>query len=303
MISIIITAYKEERTIGKAIESILKNNLKDFEILVTAPDDETLNAARLFKKNKKIKTFRDQGNKSAALKLLKDQGKGKSAALNFVVSKAKGDILVLTDGDVYMGENSLKPLLAPFKDEKVGAVAGNPVALNSKKTMLGFWAYVLSSIADKRRKRSSRIKKRLFCSGYLFAVRKNLFPKLSENLLSEDGFISHSVYRKNYDISYNSEAKVYVKYPTNFKDWIIQKKRSIGGYNQIKKLIKVEIRSFKQESLGGLELFKFVSNFKELIWLLTLFLARIYLWMLIYRDINIRKKSHKEIWLRVESTK
>jgi cellulose synthase/poly-beta-1,6-N-acetylglucosamine synthase-like glycosyltransferase len=290
MISIIITAYKEERTIGKAIDSILKNNLKDFEILVTAPDDETLEAARLFKKNKKIKVFRDQG-------------KGKSAALNFVVSKAKGDILVLTDGDVYIGENSLAPLLAPFKDEKVGAVAGNPVSANSKKTMLGFWAYVLSSIADKRRKRSAKIKKRLFCSGYFFAVRKNLFPKLAENLLSEDGFISHSVYSKKYQILYAPEAKVYVKYPTNFKDWIIQKKRSIGGYNQIKKLVKAEIRSFKQESLGGLELFKFVSNFKELTWLLTLFLARIYLWLLIYRDINIRKKSHKEIWLRVESTK
>ncbi|GAG92137.1 unnamed protein product, partial [marine sediment metagenome] len=65
----------------------------------------------------------------------------------------------------------------------------------------------------------------------------------------------------------------------------------------------IGIRSFKKESLGGLELFKLTSNFKELIWLLILFLARIYLWLVIYRDINIRKKSHREVWLRVDSTK
>jgi len=290
MISIIITTREEPKTIGKAIESILKNNPKNFEILIVAPDDETLEATRAFKKRKNIKIFRDKG-------------KGKSAALNFVVSKAKGNILVLTDGDVYIGENSLTSLLRPFKDKKIGAVAGNPISINSKKTMLGFWAYLLTKIADKRRLRANILKKRFFCSGYLFAIRKKLFPKLPENLLSEDGFISHSVYRKKYKISYIPEAKVYVKYPTNFEDWIKQKKRSIGGYNQIKKLIGIEIRSFKQESLGGLELFKLTSNFKELIWLLILFSARIYLWFVIYRDINIRKKSHREVWLRVESTK
>lgn len=290
MISIIITAYKEERTIGRAIEAILKNKPENFEILITAPDDETLEAARVFKKHKSIKIF-------------KDKGKGKPAALNFIVSKAKGNILVLTDGDVYLGENSLTPLLRPFKDKNIGAVTGNPVSVNSKKRMLGFWAYVLSNIADTRRLRAACLKRRFFCSGYLFAIRKNLFPKLPENLLSEDGFISHSVYGKKYKISYDPKAGVYVKYPTNFKDWIKQKKRSVGGYNQIKKLIGVEIRSFKKESLGGLELFKLFSNFKELIWLLILFLARIYLWIVVYRDINIRKKSHREVWLRVESTK
>ena len=64
MISIIITAYKEPRTIGKAIGQVLKNRIKEkYEILVLAPDDETLNEARkyinYFKKNKKIKLIDD----------------------------------------------------------------------------------------------------------------------------------------------------------------------------------------------------------------------------------------------------
>jgi hypothetical protein len=64
------------------------------------------------------------------------------------------------------------------------------------------------------------------------------------------------------------------------------------------------MRSFKKESIGGMfYFFKYAKNFREFLWLIELFLARVYLWAVIYRDINIKKKSHKEIWKRVESTK
>lgn len=287
MISIIITAYKEEKTIGKAIQSILDNKLKNSEIIVIAPDKETLNVA---KKYKKVRT-------------IKDPGQGKPYALNLAVKSAKGDILVLTDGDVFISKDALKSLIAPFKNKKIGAVSGNPVSLDSKKTMLGYWGYVLSNVANDLRKSSIKNNNQFFCSGYLFAIRKNLFPKLDKEILSEDGLISLNVYEKKYKIAYSEKSKVYIKYPTNFKDWIIQKKRSAGGYNQIKKLTGKELRSFKTESLGAFRVLKYISNFKEFIWMKLLFLARIYLWFLIYRDINLKKKSHKEIWKRVESTK
>jgi cellulose synthase/poly-beta-1,6-N-acetylglucosamine synthase-like glycosyltransferase len=291
MISIIITSYKEPKTIGKAIESILKNNLKDYEILVTAPDDETLNVAKNY--SKKYKN----------IKIIKDKGNGKPTALNLAISKTKGETLILTDGDVYIGEDSLFHLLEPLKNKEIGAVTGNPISLNNKNNKLGYWAYVLTNVANKRRKKAIKIKKRFFCSGYLFAIRKNLIPKLPENLFSEDGFISHNVYENDFKIAYSEKSKVFVKYPLNFRDWILQKKRSAGGYNQIKKFNGIEIRSFKKEALGFLNLFRFVTQTKELVWLIELFLARVYLWAVIYKDINLNKKSHKSIWQRVESTK
>ncbi len=291
MISIIITSYKEPRTIGRAIEQILKNNIKDCEVLVTAPDEETLNAASILaKKDKRIR-------------LIKDGGNGKPAALNLAVASAKGDILVLTDGDVYVGEDSINFLLKPLVNPKIGAVSGNPISLDSKKNMLGYWAYVLTNVANDRRKKAVSLKKPFFCSGYLFAIRKKLFPKLNENILSEDGFISNNVYSEGYTIGYSEKSTVFIKYPHNFKDWIIQKKRSAGGYNQIKKLTGVDMRSFRKESSGAPGLFKYVSGFRQLFWIFSLLVARIYLWAVIYKDINLKNKSHKEIWKRVESTK
>lgn len=289
--SIIITAYKEFKTIGRAIQSILDNKLNNSEIIVIAPDKETLDVAKSFtKRNKNVRT-------------IKDPGKGKPNALNLAVKSSLGDILVLTDGDVYTGKNAINNLVKPFKNKNVGAVSGNPISLNSKKTILGYWSYVLTKIADERRQKAKKANLRFFCTGYLFAIKKELFPKLSEEILSEDGLISHNVYKSGYIIDYSKKSHVYVKYPLTFDDWITQKRRSAGGYNQIKKLTKTEIRSFKKESMGAFALFKYVKSFKEFLWLIILFIARVYLWLLIYRDINIRKKSHKEIWKRVETTK
>lgn len=291
MISIIISSFKEPKTIGKAIESFLKQKLPEHELIVVAPDDETLIAAEKMKK------------KYGKIRLIKDKGEGKPSALNLAVSKARGDTIVFSDGDVFVSENSVMNLLEKFENPSIGAVTGRPAPINDRNSKFGFWAYVLTEIADERRKRAIENKRRLFCSGYLFAARKKAFPKLPKELLSEDGYISHKIYEKGFLIDYSPDARVFVKYPDNFDDWVKQKKRSAGGYNQIKKMLGVEIRSFKSESLGGFELLKYVKGLVDFIWLMDLFLSRVYLWFLIYRDINLKKKSQKEIWQRVESTK
>ncbi|MGC8787170.1 MAG: glycosyltransferase, partial [Anaerolineae bacterium] len=42
MLTIIITAYREEKTIGRAIEAFLAQDLpSDYEVLVVCPDDKT----------------------------------------------------------------------------------------------------------------------------------------------------------------------------------------------------------------------------------------------------------------------
>jgi cellulose synthase/poly-beta-1,6-N-acetylglucosamine synthase-like glycosyltransferase len=288
--SVIITAYKEPKTIVKATSVILNQISKTDEILVVAPDTETLNAVKSNFKDKRIK-------------LIRDEAKGKPSAMNLAVKNSKGDILIWTDGDISISENAITKLLVPFKDNKIGAVSGRPVSTDSKKTKLGFWAYMLSNIAHKQRLESEKNKKRIFCSGYLFAIRKNLMPELPEQLLSEDGYISHLVYKKGYRIVYSPESLAFISYPKNFNDWIKQKKRSVGGYNQNYKLLNVKIRSFSGESKNFWQLFRFVSKFKEFIWLTELLMARVYLWAIIFWDINVKQKKREELWVRVESTK
>lgn len=290
MISIIITAYKEARTIGRAIDSVLKNKIKNFEILAVCPDKETADV--IMRYSKKYKQVRH----------IKDPGKGKPFALNLVFKKAKGDILVLTDGDVYISKNAIPLMLKKFKPG-IGAVAGRPISLNSRKEMLGFWSHLLVDMAHKIREKSSKSGNKIFCSGYLYAFRRNLVKKIPPETLSEDGYISYLVYSKGSRIAYSDNSEVYVKYPSTFRDWIIQKKRSTGGYNQIKMWTGEELRSFRQETLGIFDVLKYPRNLREYFYTSVLIFARAYLWLRIFVDINLRKRKLKKLWLRVESTK
>ena len=292
MISVIITACKEEKTIGKAIESILQNKiLRSYEILVFAPDKKTLDVVKAYSK------------KYTRVKAIKDKGEGKPSALNLAFKKAKGEILVLTDGDVYISDKSIKKLLAHFGNPEIGAVSGRPISLNSKKNKLGFWSHLLIDIADKRRKKAIEINRKFYCSGYLFAVRKGIVERIPKKTLSDDGLISFLIHSKGYKINYEPEAKVYVKFPTNLKDWINQKRRSAGGYNQIKLWTKKEMRSFSKESSGIFQVLKYPQTLQEFCWTFELIFIRLCLWFIIFKDINLKKKDFKRIWLRVDSTK
>jgi len=303
MIFIIITAFKEEKTIGNAIEAVLKQtNNKDFRIIITAPDEETGKIAKIYEK---------ENNR---VRYVKDEGKGKPAALNKVFNWIKNnfpsnkekDIFVLTDGDVYIGENAISSILEKFNDPGIGVVSGRPISLNDRKNKWGYYSHLLTDVGA-HETRLKRIKegKMIVCSGYLYAFRIGLISKIAENALSEDALISHLIYEKGYKTGYAEEALVYVKYPDNFKDWIKQKRRSAGGYNQLKHLVKEKerMRSFSKEISGVFKIFKYPRNIKEVIWTIELIFYRLYLWFLIFRDINLKKKNLKEIWLRVESTK
>lgn len=290
MISILITAYKEEKTIGKAIQAFKKQKLKQkYEIIVAAPDQPTLKQA----KKHRVKT-------------LQDPCKGKPHALNLMLKKSKGNIVVLSDGDVYVSPNSLSKLISHFKNPKIGAVTARPVSLNDKNTFLGYASHLLTD-QGAHLTRSLLVKQSKFivCSGYYFAFKKNLIEKIPQDALSEDAVVSHFIWKKGYKIAYEPRARVYVKYPDNLEDWLKQKLRSAGGYNQIKNYVKnpKRMRSFWQESTHIWRALTYPKNTKEAWWTFRLIWLRLYLWIKIYWTINVKKKEFKKVWVRIESTK
>ncbi len=304
MISIIITTYKEKETLPKAIKAILNDirNSEEFvisreyEVLVVGPDKETEKITQEFSK------------KYFFVKYLKDKGIGKPAALNLAFREAKGEILVLTDGDVFIEKGAIKKLLRHFKDKKIGAVSGRPVSLNRRNNLFGYWSHFLTDAADFIRRKKARRGEYLVCSGYLYAIR-NIIKEIPKDTLVEDSIISQMIWQKGYKIVYEPEAKVYVKYPNNFRDWLKQKIRATGGYIQPISnfqfpISKKRMRGFWEEVSGGFKLFfTYPKNLKEFCWTILLYLARLYLWLIIFWQIKIIKKTFSKIWQRVESTK
>ena len=289
-ISILITAYHESTTIGRAIEAIQPQiGEPPAEIVVICPDDETANAASAYN-----------------ITLLRDTGQGKPAALNLGLEKAIGQIVVMTDGDVFVGPDALAALLCPFDDPQTGAVSGRPISLSPRNTMLGYWSHLLTD-AGAHAERLLRDQRGDFmvCSGYLYAIRAGLIDHVPEDALAEDAVVSHFIGEQGYRIRYAPDAIVSVKYPTTYRDWLMQRVRSAGGYVQpVIAQSPLHMRSFRHEAIAGTRrALAYARNLREFVWTILLMLARLHLWLLIFWRVKLRPRPLLDLWKRVESTK
>lgn len=298
MISIIITSFKEPLTIGKAIDSFLNQNIKEkYEIIVSCPDKETADVVKEYsKKYKQIKHFQDEG-------------KGKLRALNILLKEfEKSNILILSDGDVFVSDNSVKEILKAFEDPKVGCVMGRPVSLNERKNMFGYWSHLLLYGAHRARLKRNYQGKYFTASGYLFAFRNNIVKEFATDI-AEDAVIPHIFMMEGYKLRYLPEAKVYVKYPDNFEEWITQKKRVSKAYINMEKTTYKgqhvpKMKSFLNEIIEGTFIaLSYPRNIREIYYTLILFPARLYMWLRVYYESKIKKQLHTDAWKRIESTK
>ena len=293
MITILITAFREPATIGRAIESFLPQLPTEAEILVVCPDPDT------------TAIVDDYAARHSTVQHVADPQKGKPVALNVGLKEARGDIVVLSDGDVYVGKDVLAPLLAPFKDPQVGAVSGRPVSTSPRDTLMGYWSYVLTEGVHQMRLKRDQSGRFLVCSGYLFAIRRELVEHVPGDALAEDAVISHLIARQGRRIGYAPEARVFVKYPATYQDWLRQKVRSAGGYAQdYIRHSPVRMRSPWREIWYGTRLaLRYPRHPREFLWTLLLFVARLHLWLLVLINVRILRRPFTKLWQRIESTK
>lgn len=291
MISVVIASYKEPHTIGRAIKALATQLRKGDEIIVSAPDVETRNAAKATPTN------------GIPLYVMQDEGKGKPAALNKAIKKAKNSLLLLTDGDVYVNSAAYNSLVKRMHDSRVGIATGRVVSTNERTSCLGFWAYALSEAFHELRLRKQH-REGIIATGYLYVIRKNLVPRLPEDTLADDAYISHHALEKGYSIVYEPRAEVYVKYPTSLPDWLRQKKRTAGRVYQLSKRFHVsKLHSLIQEMSVGMRVLSKIQSPQEVFWLIGLFIFKLYVWARVFFDYRLWKRTFSKAWERVETTK
>lgn len=302
MLSIVVTTKDKETTFQKSFSALLAAVVywqkvyseEHIQIVIISPITYQF-----------LNTY--TSNLSLHLTLITDQGRSKSAALNQAMSYIQGEYTLLTDGDVILDEKAIANLYVYFKENDLVIAGGKPVSINDRNTMLGYWSCVLVE-GNAHRLRESTEKKRLqkkhvffAASGYLFMLKTELFPKLREDLLSEDAYISYSLFSQGYSIGYCDKALVYVKFPTTYHDYIKQKTRSIGG-NRQDTMSESNYRSFRYEAINGLiASFTYAKTFKEILWTFLLFIARIHVWLNIHFVLRVKKNT--DIWEEISTSK
>jgi cellulose synthase/poly-beta-1,6-N-acetylglucosamine synthase-like glycosyltransferase len=305
-ITLLITAWKEPISVARNIQTVFDNKL-NLEIVLIAPDLETRNAARdIF-----------QVNGFTSFKILTDPQTGKPNAINLALKEINSDWIICTDGDIVLYPDSIPTLINeiynlglqkenPYQEcdqqkRGTGAISARPISIDSKDNFWGYIGNLLADSADVKRSQSQNY----FVSGYLCAYKQNQIQSLPKETLVDDAQFSIQILQQNLDIKYVLDSKVGVKYPTNLKDWLIQKRRSAGGYRELKYQIKsLNLQSTQRSLANEMEFIlypiQYAKSFKQLVYSLGLYPLRLLLWVLVFKDGIIKPK---EAWERVESTK
>jgi cellulose synthase/poly-beta-1,6-N-acetylglucosamine synthase-like glycosyltransferase len=298
MISIIITAWEEPKATKECIRRFLDQHMPEkFEIWVTCPDEPTKKVVDAYMKRHKNIHF-----------LYQPREWGKNVMMNLLAKKSKGSILIFTDGDIFVGKNSVMELYNKLKDPKVGCVSGRPVSANPKNNMLGYWSHLLTDAgAHNIRLEKYRKGEFLECTGYLFAMRNRIIDDLPTDV-GEDAIIPYMFIKKGYRVAYAEKASAYVTYPKNLKDWVNQKVRSSKAHEMLDKYMANEkglrVKSFSNEALKGLRwAFLYPKTYREFFWTLFLFPARLYVWVKYTYETKILNQHYGDKWKRVQSTR
>lgn len=294
MLHIIISSHNEPKSTLEALRRIKEQELpKEHMIIVSDPFE-------------KIKRLLREHHPDVNVVL--DTGEGKSKALNRILkriwSENTNDIIVFTDGDVFLENGVITAISKKFKNEEVGVVCGHPISMNEKQDKLGWWSHLLFEEMNATRKEADQKNEFFEITGYLFAIRNGIIKEFPVDA-SEDNVIPTIFYNKGYQIAYAKDARVQVLNPQTFKEWVTQKKRNIKGHLALRSQINVtrnRKNTFLGEAKRGLKfLASHVRTPKDLSWSLQLLVARLYAWSLAYIDV-MKGKKYQDGW-RIEETK
>jgi cellulose synthase/poly-beta-1,6-N-acetylglucosamine synthase-like glycosyltransferase len=228
-VSVLMAVHNEENVIRKKIESLFSSNypVDRIEVLVgsDSSDDGT------------DKILYELKESFASLKVIIFTDRiGKPAVINKLSAEAKGEILIITDANVFPDRNSIPTLISNFSDSSVGLADSRLVNTGIKKDGISLPEVAYISIESKLKNIEGRLwGKMMGPFGGFYAVRRDSYEPTSRNILADDFRICMNIIRKGQKAISDAEAIVYEDVSNNLKDEFYRKVRiSAGNFQNLR---------------------------------------------------------------------
>jgi len=224
-VTLLIVAYNEEAQVPGRIENLLALDYpRDRLEIVLASDgstDATVTRARAY-----------EPHGIAVIGF--ETRRGKPAVLNDLVPKAHGDMVVLADARQRFEPGTLRALVTPFRDERVGAVSGELVLRHGPgATAVGggvgfYWRY------EKFIRRSESLAdSTVGATGAIYAIRRELFEPIPEDTILDDVLIPLRIVRRGYRVRFEPDARAADWVAATARQEFGRKVRTIAGNFQL----------------------------------------------------------------------
>ncbi|TXS36134.1 glycosyltransferase [Streptomyces sp. or43] len=221
-VSVLVPAYNESKCIANTVRSLVAS---DYPLEVIVIDDGSTDGTADL-----VDRMRLPG-----VRVVRQRNAGKPAALNNGIAHARYDIIVMMDGDTVFEPSTVRELVQPFADPRVGAVAGN-AKVGNRDSLIGAWQhieYVMGFNLDRR------MYDMLGCMptipGAVGAFRRealNRIGGMSEDTLAEDTDVTMALHRDGWRVVYAENARAWTEAPESVQQLWSQRYRWSYGTMQ-----------------------------------------------------------------------
>ncbi len=200
-VSILISAYNEEKVIRERIQNIaaLDYDFTKIELLIGSDNSSDKTNEILFEMKNTISWLSVHSF---------EERRGKVSVLNDLAKKAKNEILLFTDANTVFNKDILKNLIRNFDDPDIGGASGRLKLIEGKTNLLTkteekkYWEY---ETFIKRYEGKCGIL--IGANGGIFCIRRELFKSIPvDKPVTDDLFISLSVLQQKYKFVYEFNA-------------------------------------------------------------------------------------------------
>jgi cellulose synthase/poly-beta-1,6-N-acetylglucosamine synthase-like glycosyltransferase len=175
-VTVIITAYNEERDLPAKLENTLALDYpRELLEIIVASD------CSLDRTDEIAQAFADRG-----VRLVRQpQRLGKTEAQNMAVAEARGEIILFSDATSLYERDVLRVMMPSFADPTVGCVAGRLIYVDPADSRVGRGARSYWSYETFLKRHESRVWSLIGASGCLYAVRRSAYVPLYPEACSD----------------------------------------------------------------------------------------------------------------------
>jgi len=222
-LTIVIPAYNEGAMVAQTIDSVAAAHYPHDRLEIIAVDDGSRDDTwhhiqRAAARHSRLVTAVHFG-----------ANRGKRAALETGFRRARGEIVVTIDSDSIIERDTLLAIAGPFRDPRVGAVAGKVAVHNREDGLIPRMLHVRFVLSFDFLRAVQSVFRTVYCTpGALSAYRTEVVQKVLDRWvqqtfmgarcdIGEDRSMTNFILEQGYDTVYQRSAVVHTVVPTTYR--------------------------------------------------------------------------------------
>jgi len=221
-ISIIIPAYNEGINLKTSVESLLKLNYSNYELIIVndGSKDNTKEVGEA------LVGMQNGINSKIKVSLINKPNGGKAKALNAGIQYSEADFVVCMDGDSVLTPDTLKNAVSHFEDPNVGAVAGNVKIANRNKWLTDLQALEYVEGLNLARSAQGQLRMVNIIPGPIGMFRKEALKDVgfyASDTFAEDADLTLKILAVGWKVNYEPNAQALTEAPVKLHQLLKQR--------------------------------------------------------------------------------